>query len=102
MGFLRTPKYQRDPELEKQLKEQREEEERIKQEQEKLKKKERKDLKLGMLGQLDLYLLELVVVDFILKVNRNIMGSSTSTSKSSGGGMEWVQVNQWLWQVILD
>ncbi len=39
MGFMKTPKYQKDPELEKQLKEQREEEERIKKENEAKEKK---------------------------------------------------------------
>jgi len=55
MGFLRTPKYQRDPELEKQLKEQREEEERIKKEQEAAMEKRKKRFEAGMLGQRSLF-----------------------------------------------
>ena len=55
MGFMRTPKYQRDPELEKQLKEQREEEERIKKEQEAAMKKRKKRFEAGMLGQRSLF-----------------------------------------------
>jgi|TARA_B100000035_G_scaffold62622_1_gene50679 hypothetical protein len=55
MGFMRTPKYQRDPELEKQLKEQREEEERIKKEQEAAMEKRKKRFEAGMLGQRSLF-----------------------------------------------
>tara|TARA_R100000278_G_scaffold15602_1_gene16070 strand:+ start:330 stop:542 length:213 start_codon:yes stop_codon:yes gene_type:complete len=55
MGFLRTPKYQRDPELEKQLKEQREEEERIKKEQEEAMEKRKKRFAAGKLGQRSLF-----------------------------------------------
>lgn len=52
---MRTPKYQRDPELEKQLKEQREEEERIKKEQEAAMEKRKKRFEAGMLGQRSLF-----------------------------------------------
>ena len=55
MGFLRTPKYQRDPELEKELKEKREEEERIKKEQEEAMEKRKKRFAAGMLGQRSLF-----------------------------------------------
>ena len=55
MGFMRTPKYQRDPELEKQLKEQREEEERIKKEQEAAMEKRKKRFEAGMIGQRSLF-----------------------------------------------
>lgn len=52
---MRTPKYQRDPELEKQLKEQREEEERIKKEQEAAMEKRKKRFEAGMIGQRSLF-----------------------------------------------
>jgi hypothetical protein len=55
MGFMRTPKYQRDPELEKQLKEQREEEERIKKEQEAAEEKRKKRFAAGKLGSRSLF-----------------------------------------------
>ena len=55
MGFMKTPKYQRDPELEKQLKEQREEEERIKQEQEAAEEKRKKRFASGKLGSRSLF-----------------------------------------------
>ena len=52
---MRTPKYQRDPELEKQLKEQREEEERIKKEQEAAEEKRKKRFAAGKLGSRSLF-----------------------------------------------
>jgi len=55
MGFMRTPKYQRDPELEKQLKEQREEEERIKKEQEAKEKKFKSRVDRGLVGARSLF-----------------------------------------------
>ena len=55
MGFLRTPKYQRDPELEKELKEKREEEERMAKEQEEAMEKRKKRFQAGMLGQRSLF-----------------------------------------------
>lgn len=55
MGFLRTPKYKPDPELEKQLKEQREEEERIKKEQEAAKEKRKRRFEAGKLGARSLF-----------------------------------------------
>lgn len=55
MGFMRTPKYQRDPELEKELKEKREEEERIKKEQEAAMEKRKKRFEAGMIGQRSLF-----------------------------------------------
>ena len=55
MGFLRTPKYKPDPELEKQLKEQREEEERIKKEQEEAEERRKKRFAAGKLGSRSLF-----------------------------------------------
>ena len=55
MGFMRTPKYKPDQMLEKQLKEQREEEERIKKEQEAAMEKRKKRFEAGMLGQRSLF-----------------------------------------------
>ena len=55
MGFLKPKKYRPDPELEKQLKEQREKEERMKQEQEEAMEKRKKRFAAGMLGQRSLF-----------------------------------------------
>ena len=55
MGFMKTPKYQRDPELERELKEKREEEERIKKEQEAAEEKRKKRFAAGKLGQRSLF-----------------------------------------------
>jgi len=55
MGFMKTPKYQRDPELEKQMKEQREEEERIKKEQEAKEKKFKSRVDRGLVGSRSLF-----------------------------------------------
>ena len=52
---MKTPKYQKDPELEKQLKEQREEEERIKKEQEAKEKKYKSRVDRGLVGQRSLF-----------------------------------------------
>ena len=55
MGFMKTPKYQKDPELEKQLKEQREEEERIKKENEAKEKKYKSRVEKGLVGSRSLF-----------------------------------------------
>ena len=55
MGFLRTPKYKPDPELERQLKEKRIEEERIKKEQEEAMAKRKKRFIEGKLGNRSLF-----------------------------------------------
>jgi len=55
MGFMSTPKYQKDPELEKQLKEQREEEERIKKENEAKEKKYKSRVDRGLVGSRSLF-----------------------------------------------
>lgn len=55
MGFMKTPKYQKDPELEKQLKEQREEEERIKKENEAKEKKYKSRVDRGLVGSRSLF-----------------------------------------------
>ena len=55
MGFMNTPKYQKDPELEKQLKEQREEEERIKKENEAKEKKYKSRVEKGLVGSRSLF-----------------------------------------------
>jgi len=55
MGFMKTPKYQKDPELEKQLKEQREEEERIKKENEAKEKKYKSRVDKGLVGSRSLF-----------------------------------------------
>jgi hypothetical protein len=58
MGFLKPKtvyKTKSDPELEKQLKEKREEEERIKKEQEEAMEKRKKRFAAGMLGQRSLF-----------------------------------------------
>lgn len=55
MGFMKTPTYQKDPELEKQLKEQREEEERIKKEQEAKEKKYKSRVDRGLVGSRSLF-----------------------------------------------
>ena len=55
MGFMKTPKYQRDPELERELKEKREEEERIAREQEEAMEKRKKRFAAGKLGQRSLF-----------------------------------------------
>ena len=55
MGFMKTPKYQKDPELEKQLKEQREEEERIKKENEAKEKKYKSRVDRGLIGSRSLF-----------------------------------------------
>ena len=55
MGFMRTPKYKPDQMLEKQLKEQREEEERIEKEQEAAMAKSNKRFEAGVLGQRSLF-----------------------------------------------
>lgn len=55
MGFMKTPTYQKDPELEKQLKEQREEEERIKKENEAKEKKYKSRVDRGLVGSRSLF-----------------------------------------------
>jgi ribosomal protein L9 len=55
MGFLKPKKYRSDPELEKQLKEQREKEERIKREQEEAAEKRKKRFAAGKLGTRSLF-----------------------------------------------
>ena len=55
MGFMKTPKYQKDPELEKQLKEQREEEERIQKENEAKEKKYKSRVDRGLVGSRSLF-----------------------------------------------
>tara|TARA_R100001377_G_C3164109_1_gene100697 strand:+ start:660 stop:872 length:213 start_codon:yes stop_codon:yes gene_type:complete len=55
MGFMKTPKYQKDPELEKQLKEQREEEEKIKKENEAKEKKYKSRVDRGLVGSRSLF-----------------------------------------------
>ena len=55
MGFMKTPKNQKDPELEKQLKEQREEEERIKKENEAKEKKYKSRVDRGLVGSRSLF-----------------------------------------------
>ena len=52
---MKTPKYQKDPELEKQLKEQREEEERIKKENEAKEKKYKSRVDRGLVGSRSLF-----------------------------------------------
>lgn len=55
MGFLKPKKYRPDPELEKAVKEQREEEERIKKEQEAAEEKRKKRFAAGKLGSRSLF-----------------------------------------------
>ena len=52
---MKTPTYQKDPELEKQLKEQREEEERIKKENEAKEKKYKSRVDRGLVGSRSLF-----------------------------------------------
>ena len=52
---MKTPTYQKDPELEKQLKEQREEEERIKKENEAKEKKYKSRVDKGLVGSRSLF-----------------------------------------------
>ncbi len=55
MGFLKPKKYRPDPELEKQLKEQRQKEERIKQEEEDAREKRNKRMMSGKVGSRSLF-----------------------------------------------
>lgn len=55
MGFLKPKKYRPDPELEKQLKEQREKEERMKQEEEDARERRNKRIMEGKVGSRSLF-----------------------------------------------